>query len=135
MLRELDERTLVSGQIAPDEVAELKQRGVTLIVNNRPDGEDPGQPDSAEVELAARAAGIGYRHIPVAGRISQDQVAAMRQALEGAEGQVLAYCRVGMRSAFLWALARDSAGEDPETLIRAGAEAGYDLSAVRRWLS
>ena len=134
-MRRLDEHVSVAGQVDPAQVPSLAASGVTLIVNNRPDGEDPGQPTSAELEAAARAAGIGYRHIPVSGGISPDQVAAMRQALEGTEGQVLAFCRVGMRSAFLWALARASAGEDPETLVRAGAEAGYDLSPIRRRLS
>ena len=66
MHRQLDDRTLVSGQIHPDDVPALKKLGVTLIVNNRPDGEDEGQPTSAEIEAAAAAAGIGYRHVPIA---------------------------------------------------------------------
>ena len=134
-MRRLDATTSVAGQIDPARIPELAAQGIALIVNNRPDGEDPGQPASAAVEAAARAAGIGYRQIPVSGAISADQVAAMRAALEGAEGQVLAYCRVGMRSALLWALARASAGEDADALVRAGAEAGYDLTPIRRWLS
>jgi uncharacterized protein (TIGR01244 family) len=44
MQRQLDERTLVNGQIRPADVPALKELGVTLIVNNRPDGEDAGQP-------------------------------------------------------------------------------------------
>jgi len=35
MIRQLDDRTLVSGQIAPDEVAGLAEQGVTMLVNNR----------------------------------------------------------------------------------------------------
>jgi protein tyrosine phosphatase (PTP) superfamily phosphohydrolase (DUF442 family) len=38
MIRQLDERTFVSGQIAPHEVAGLASDGVTMLVNNRPDG-------------------------------------------------------------------------------------------------
>ena len=49
MAHRLDERTLVAGQIAPADVAALKSEGVTMIVNNRPDGEDVGQPTSAEI--------------------------------------------------------------------------------------
>jgi len=44
MIRQLDDRTLVCGQIRPEEVAGLAEHGVTMIVNNRPDGEDDGQP-------------------------------------------------------------------------------------------
>ena len=64
--RQLDEKTLVNGQITPGDVAELKALGVTLIVNNRPDGEDAGQPESDEIEAAAKAHGIDYRHVPIA---------------------------------------------------------------------
>ena len=42
MHRQLDEKTLVNGQISPEDVPALKEIGVTLIVNNRPDGEDAG---------------------------------------------------------------------------------------------
>ena len=66
MHRQLDEKTMVNGQIAPDDIQALKQLGVTLIVNNRPDGEDVGQPESDEIEAAAKAAGIEYRHVPIA---------------------------------------------------------------------
>src|SRR6266545_7652381 len=65
MIRKLDERTLVSGQIAPHEVAELAGQGVTMLVNNRPDGEEPGQPRAGEIEAAAAEAGIGYRFVPI----------------------------------------------------------------------
>jgi uncharacterized protein (TIGR01244 family) len=48
---------------------------------------------------------------------------------------VLAFCRSGTRSTFLWALARASQGEDGEELIRKAANAGYDLSPIRRLLT
>ena len=56
-VRQLDDRVLVSGQIMPADVADLRRHGVTMIVNNRPDGEDPGQPLAADIEQAARSAG------------------------------------------------------------------------------
>ena len=58
MLRQLDERILVSGQVAPHEVAGLAEQGITMLVNNRPDGEEPGQPYASEIEEAAARAGI-----------------------------------------------------------------------------
>jgi uncharacterized protein (TIGR01244 family) len=131
-MRQLDSTTFVSGQIAPEEIAAL---GVTLIVNNRPDGEEPGQPDSATIEAAARAAGVDYRHIPVAGGISQPQVAQMVDALAQAEGPVLAFCRSGTRSTYLWALARARLGDDAEELSAKAAAAGYDLSPIRAFLA
>ena len=56
MHRQLDDKTLVAGQIAPEDVPALKALGVTLIVNNRPDFEDANQPESDDIEAAARAA-------------------------------------------------------------------------------
>lgn len=54
-IRQLDDWTFIGGQIRPDEVAGLAQMGVTLIVNHRPDGEEPDQPLGAEIEDAATA--------------------------------------------------------------------------------
>jgi uncharacterized protein (TIGR01244 family) len=103
---ELDSSTLAGGQIAPGDVAGLARAGVVMIVNNRPDGEEAGQPAGAAIEAAAQAAGLAYRHIPVAGQISPAQVEAMVEALDAAgEGKVLAFCRSGRRSAILWSLA------------------------------
>ena len=65
MIRQLDERTLVSGQIGPDDVARLKDQGVTMIVCNRPDGEEVGQPRAADIEQAANEAGIEFRFAPI----------------------------------------------------------------------
>jgi uncharacterized protein (TIGR01244 family) len=127
-MKALDGTVLIAGQIRPEDVAGLK---VAMIVNNRPDREEPGQPPAAVIEAAAKAAGIDCRNIPVAGTISAEQVEAMAQALEQAEGKVLAFCRSGTRSAWLWALARASRGADPETLIAKAAAAGYDLSPLR----
>jgi len=101
----LDDTTLVGGQIWPDDIPAIAALGVTAIVNNRPDGEEPGQPANAEIEAAARAAGVDYRHIPVAGGFPPEQVAAMAGAIEQTGGELLAFCRSGARSAHLWALA------------------------------
>lgn len=134
MFRTLDERTLAAGQIEAADIADAAAQGVTLIVNNRPDHEEPGQPTSVQIEDAARAAGLDYRHIPVAGGFSQAQVEAMAEAMEGADGKTLAFCKSGTRSTYLWALARASRGQDGETLIAQAAEAGYDLGALRPYL-
>ena len=135
MFRQLDERTLVSGQIVPDQVADLKRHGVTMIVNNRPDGEDTGQPLSAEIEAAAKAAGIDYRHIPIARGMGPADVEAMGAALRACEdGKVLAFCRSGTRSTYAWAVARSRGGASTSELERGAAAAGVDLGPVAHLL-
>jgi uncharacterized protein (TIGR01244 family) len=131
MFRTIDDRVLVSPQIGPDEIAEAKNQGVTLVINNRPDGESPSEPQGDEIEAAARAAGLDYVAIPVGqGGFSQPQVDAMAAALERANGKVLAYCRSGTRSTLLWSLARAKAGDAPQTLHEKANGAGYDLTPV-----
>ena len=131
-MRKLDAATWVAGQIRPEDVPEIAARGIRTIVNNRPDGEEPGQPSSREIEAAARAAGLGYRWIPVAHGLRPEQVEAMAGALE--DGPALAFCRSGTRSTYLWALARSRRGADGDTLLRQAAEAGYDLDPIRSLL-
>jgi uncharacterized protein (TIGR01244 family) len=132
--RRLDDKVQVAGQIGSEDARTAAAQGVTMIVNNRPDGEEPGQPAGAEIEAAATKAGIAYRHIPVSGGFSEAQVEAMTDALEAAEGPVLAFCKSGTRSTFLWALAKARHGAEPEELASRAAEAGYDLSPIFAYL-
>ena len=130
MFRRLDDKVMVAGQLRPEDVAAAAALGVTAIVNNRPDGEEPGQPAGAEIEAAARESGLDYRAIPVSGGIGPDQIEAMAQLLEGAEGKVLSFCRSGTRSTYLWALAESRRGAGGEELMGKAAAAGYDLSPL-----
>ena len=135
MQRQLDDKTLVDGQIAPADVAALKTLGVTMIVNNRPDGEDVGQPTSDEIEAAATAAGIEYRHVPIARGMGPSDVEAMRDALHAAgEGKIFAYCRSGNRSTLAWAVAKNEDGVPREELERCAEGAGFTLGPVAHLL-
>jgi len=135
MHRQIDDRTLLSEQIAPEDVPALKELGVTLIVNNRPDGEDIGQPASDEIEAAAKAAGIDYRHVPIARGLGPSDIEAMREAIHEAEGgKLFAFCRSGNRSALAWAVAKSEDGVSREELNRLASEAGFDLGPVAHLL-
>src|SRR5206468_10941052 len=107
MISQFGDQVMVSGQIAPHEVAGLAARGVTVLVNNRPDGEDPAQPRAVDIEQAAAVAGIAYRFVPIIRGIGPADVEAMAEALAAAEGgKLLAFCRSGTRSAYAIALAK-----------------------------
>ncbi len=134
MIRQLDDKTLVSGQIAPHQVADLKTQGVTMIVNNRPDGEEPDQATGLEIEQAAEAAGITYRAIPIRRGIGPADVQSMQEAIDAAEGKVLAYCRSGTRSTLAWAVARRKQGASIEELKEAAERAGVDLAPIAHLL-
>lgn len=130
-IRKIDERISVSPQIDPADVTELAAQGFAAIINNRPDGEEAGQPEGAAVRLVAETMGMAYTAVPVAGGFSHAQIDAMRAALDAAAGPVLAFCRSGTRSTNLWALAEAKAGGDADEIVAKAAAAGYDLAGLR----
>src|SRR3546814_11362995 len=58
----------------------------------------------------------------------------MGEVLYDSDGKVLAFCRSGTRSTYLWALARSRKGDDAGAIGRKAAEAGYDLTPIRPYL-
>jgi len=123
---------LAAPQIGAADLAAAAEQGVRLVVNNRPDAEEPGQPASAEIEAAAREAGLAYAHIPIDHRgFSAEHVEALHAAIAAAPGKTLAYCRSGTRSTLLWALMRAKYGDEAlEAIADAAAQAGYDVRPV-----
>jgi uncharacterized protein (TIGR01244 family) len=121
----------VAPQIEPGDLAEAAARGFTLVINNRPDGESPDQPSSAQMQAAAQAAGLGYLYVPVRGGPGPGEVEAVLDAVNSAGGPVLAFCRSGTRSIVTWSLGQAASGaRAPAELVQLGREAGYDLSSV-----
>ena len=132
MFRKLSDGFYASPQITVRDIEEAAALGVAMVINNRPDGEVADQPQGAEIEAAAHAAGMEYVAIPITlPALSDVHVMAMRESLDRAAGKVLAYCRSGNRSTLLWALAETMAGADPAQIARAATDAGYDVSPVR----
>jgi len=132
MLKRLTSSIFVAPQIDVDTVAQAKAEGVTLIVNNRPEGESADQVPGDTIEAAARAAGMAYVAIPVShSGFAPWQLDALDAALAGnSDGKTLCYCRSGTRSTLLWSLARARAGDQPDEIAQAAAGAGYDVSPI-----
>ena len=129
--RQVTDELYVAPQISVADVAEAARQGFKTLINNRPDGEDPGQPAAAEIEAAARAAGLAYVHLPVVGGPTPQQVEATGEVFGAAEKPVLAFCRSGTRSIVTWSLSQAVSGARPrDELVTLGRNAGYDLSQV-----
>jgi uncharacterized protein (TIGR01244 family) len=133
-IRQLDDKTFIAGQLRPDEIAGLAERGITLIVNNRPDGEEPGQPLGIEIEEAASAAGIDYRSVPIIRGIGPADADAMNEAIASTDGGVLAFCRTGTRSGLAWAIARSDSGVAREEIEQKLIGAGVDPTPIAHLL-
>lgn len=130
-IRRIDDTLSVAPQIDPADLAAVRAAGFVTLINNRPDGEEAGQPEGIAMRAAAEAAGLAYHEIPVGrGGIGPGELDAMTAALAGANGPTLAFCRSGTRSCHLWALSRAAAGDDPAALVEKAADAGYDLSGL-----
>lgn len=133
-IKKINDTISVSGQIQADDLAELKAKGFTTLINNRPDGEAEDQPPSAEIEAAAADEGLAYFYIPL-GRdgVRPEMVASMRAAIEKSTGPVFGFCRTGTRTTTLWALSE--AGRRPaDEIIEQAAGAGYDMSHLKAQL-
>ncbi|MBY0421165.1 MAG: TIGR01244 family phosphatase, partial [Parvularculaceae bacterium] len=129
--RQLARDFYVAPQIAAGDLADAKALGVALVINNRPENEEPGQPAGSAIAAAARAAGLGYVAIPISGmNVSGADLDAFDDALRETKGPVLAFCRSGTRSTVLRAFARARAGDDVASIIDEAAGAGYDLSGL-----
>lgn len=129
---EIAEDYFVSPQIAPEDIMAAKALGVTLIINNRPDGEEFGQPAGAEIEAAAKAAGLAYAAIPVRGMmIGPAEIEALSAALSGHQGKTLAFCRSGTRSTVLRAFMRARAGDAADEIIAEAMGAGYNIAGQK----
>ncbi|WAC72221.1 TIGR01244 family sulfur transferase [Roseateles sp. SL47] len=106
-VQQLTQDFCVAPQITPEVMPALAQAGFKSVINNRPDFEGgPDQPTSAQMQAAAEAAGLAYRHLPVQGGYqSPDEIQAMRQLINELPTPVLAFCRSGARSTKLFAAA------------------------------
>src|SRR3979490_2734475 len=128
----ITKKLAVAPQPKPSDFQEFKRLGFTTIVNNRPDGEDPKQLGSAAEEQAARAAGLCYVHIPVTSTgMTKDDARLLKETIEQAPGPVVAHCRSGARSFYLWVLSGDLDSHTDAELLAKAAELGID----RTWLA
>ena len=134
----ITEKLSVIGQLQPEEFVELARCGFKTIINNRPDGEEASQPGTAAEEAAARAAGLDYVFIPVtSSNMRPEDVRRFAEAIVVSAGPVLAHCRSGARSFYMWVLAGDAdvVGLSDDELIAVASEIGIAPDSARDWLA
>ncbi len=130
-IKKLSDKLSVASQIQLSDMETIAMSGFSMIISNRPDGEEAGQPSFAEIQQAAQTAGISAVHVPVvSGNLQSDDPAKMGEVLNQSEGSVLAFCRTGTRSSMLWALNQGARGVSSGEILAATSAAGYDLSGL-----
>lgn len=118
------------GQPAATAWQAMAAQGVDTIINLRPDAELGTRDEAAEV----RAAGMGYRVIPVAGAadITLANAARLWAALEQLPGTTAVHCASGNRVGALLAIgAATKGGMDTEAAIAFGRAAGLGSAEAR----
>lgn len=135
--RKLDDRVSASPQVTEEDIAEAAAQGYRTIINNRPDGEEPGQLTAARAAQVASGHGLDYVHIPVTSETMGPAVAdEFARAMDNHPGPYLAHCRSGTRSTHLWAMAEAKRGDKPVSdIISRAAAAGYDIEPMRSTLT
>lgn len=134
-LKKITEKTAVSPQITPQDMAAIKEAGFRAIICNRPDGEGVDQPSFEEIEAAAKKIGLAAAYVPVtSGKVRDEDVESFGAALKDLPRPVLAYCRTGTRSATLWSL-HESKKRPMHEILAATKAAGYDMNGVARRIS
>jgi uncharacterized protein (TIGR01244 family) len=121
----------VMGQPSLAEFASLKRRGFAAVINNRPDGEAPDQPGSQAEELTAKQVGLAYMHLPVSSTgITKEDARRFQEAIDTSPGPVVAHCRSGARSFFLWIMTGDLENKRDDEVLALAEQLHLDPQAV-----
>lgn len=121
----------VMAQPSIEDFVTLKQRGFATVINNRPDGEAPDQPGSRAEELAARAAGLAYVHLPVTSTgITQADARRFKEAVDASPGLIVAHCRSGARAFFLWIMGGELENKSKDEVLALAEKLHLDPKAV-----
>lgn len=129
-IRRITERVSVAPQICVEDVKDIAAQGYRTIMNNRPDGEGPGQTPSADIENEAKKNNLNYVYLPIiSSAITPQNIADFGKVLTEAEGPILAYCRTGTRCTNMWALS-EAGNCGTDELLKAASTAGYDLRGL-----
>ena len=103
---ELAPQVYVSGQLFEHDVRLLAKQGIRSILNNRHDGESPGQPPSADLAKVAEELGVTFVHFPVDSRsITEQGVKDFAKVCDELKRPLHIFCRVGARSTRMWEMA------------------------------
>ncbi|GAB5450148.1 MAG: TIGR01244 family sulfur transferase [Halioglobus sp.] len=131
---QLSDSLAVSGQIRPEDLREIATAGYAIVVNNRPDGEEGGQPASAEMEAVARELGLEYHHMPVTAMdFPGPDFDAFSDLLDNPQQPVFAFCRSGTRCTNLWVSSREA--DELDAALSTAQRLGYDLGMAAHYLA
>lgn len=133
-LRHITETYAVAPQITAEDAPALEAAGFTHVICNRPDSEVTPDLQAEAIRTAVEAAGMRFSINPVThAGMTPENISLQQDVMAESGAKVLAYCRSGTRSTFLWGLA-SADDHHPDDILSAAAQAGYDLSPLQPYL-
>jgi len=124
----------VTSQIQVEDLAGIAELGFRSLLNNRPDGEEEGQPTSDELAAEASRLGLEYLHVPVSLEPLTDQgLAGFVTDLRNLPEPVLGFCRTGNRAVRMWAQAKATDYRTAE-LLQIANTSGFDIVDLQQRL-
>lgn len=126
----LADNLYVAAQLQDADLKQLADLGVKHLICNRPDNEEVGQLNQADIAALAEQHGMDVTYVPITmNNLAMDSVEAFGQWLAQDEAPKAAYCRSGTRSSLLWALSQVANGNIGATEAMTKVQAaGRDIS-------
>ena len=133
-MKPINDKLYVAAQLQTSDFHTAAEMGIKTIINNRPDNEEANQLSHEIAQVLAKELGMEYHYLPMANGqpLPPTLVDDYKNVLDNSDGKILAYCRTGTRSSFLWAVGQLQAGNiTADEAIQAAANAGINLSNFR----
>lgn len=123
----------VSKQLDERLARRVAQYEIKTVICNRPDGEEPNQPNFEAVQAWLKQNGIEHViYLPVEmDNIDDESLENFKQAVAQSPAPILAYCRSGTRSSMMWALNQVKRGVEVNSVIKAAELANINLEVYR----
>ena len=132
-MKKVSDNYYVSSQISEEDLDSIKNQGFSLVVCNRPNGEEENQTDFELIQKRCESIGLTFINLPmIPGDLQSELILETKKILDSNK-KTLAYCRTGTRCINLWACA-NVFKEKVDKTIKMGTEAGYDLDHLRPML-
>ena len=120
----------VSSQISEEDLDYFKNERFSLIVCNRPNGEEENQIDFELIQKRCESIGLTFINLPmIPGDLQSELILETKKILDKKQ-KTLAYCRTGTRCINLWACA-NVFEENVDETIKIAADAGYELDHLK----
>ena len=132
-MKKVSDNYYVSSQISEEDLLSFKNEGFSLIVCNRPNGEEDDQTDFELIHERCKSMGLTFINLPMILDDLQSELIFETKKILDKNKKTLAYCRTGTRSIILWACANVLKEKVDET-IKMVSRAGYDLDHLRPML-